>query len=160
MLVMLIIGVVAGLTVPMFRGTLSSVSLQSGARSVMALANHARAMASAQALRYCLNFNPDEGTFWLTAELQPLTAFDQFDPLPNAWGRVFNLPERVAFERLVRVDDGQETPLAGEDARVVFYPDGTADEAEIVLANDRNDVLALSVRPWTGRVKVVPPAQQ
>jgi prepilin-type N-terminal cleavage/methylation domain-containing protein len=157
MLVVLIMGIVAALSAPMFRGTMATVSLQSGARSVMALATHGRAMASAQALRYCLNFNPDERTFWLTAELDPLTAFDQFDPLPNAWGRVFALPESVSFQRLVRIENGAETPLSGEDAGVMFYPDGTADEAEIVLANDRDDALTLRVLPLTGRVRVLSP---
>jgi len=154
MLVMLIIGVLAAMSAPAFRGTMAMAALRSGANSVIALARQARSLASAHALRYRLNFDPDQNTFWITGELDPLSAYGEFDELENTWGRHFALPRRVSFKRIVRIEDGEEVDSSSEEAYVTFNPDGTADEAKIELGNGDGDTVLVRVSPLTGRVAV------
>jgi len=146
--VALLIVMLAAVAVPAFAGFWQASQARNCAWQVAALARRARDYAIGHAVRVALEYDDAERRFRLTAESDPTGAPGEFEDLKLAGAQPVEIPDAV--ERVVRSVEDREADAGWP---VVFFPDGQALAAQIVLEGPRT---AWSVRivPLTGQVKV------
>jgi type II secretory pathway pseudopilin PulG len=162
--VVALMGVLAGLIVPRLAGSLRPRMLSSAATRMVAAARYARDYAATH--RRCVRLLADArtGRVGLLVQVDPRRDEDRYEPIQGP-GRPERLPEGVTIQevrvsRAEPVADGTQ-PSARDSTRppddppgVTFYPDGRADAALIQLT-DGQRVLTLLIAPRTGRAKLV-----
>ena len=127
--VLFLAGLVAALVAPSFSGTLESSRLRSGAAGVRATLTLARTLAASGSRLRSVVFDIERGEYVVDGE-----------------ARTYVLPEGIRIES-ARV--GNEEPEQ-ETFRVRFFPDGSAEGAEIVVASSTGGRLRVTVDPLTG----------
>ena len=127
--VLFLAGLVAALVAPSFSGTLESSRLRSGAAGVRATFTLARTLAASGSRLRSVVFDIERGEYVVDGE-----------------ARTYVLPEGIRIES-ARV--GNEEPEQ-ETFRVRFFPDGSAEGAEIVVASSAGGRLRVTVDPLTG----------
>jgi len=142
-LVMVIICTVLAMAAPSLRGFFASRQTTDAAAQMVALAQYARAQATAQGTTYRLNVDTQAGKYWLTSQ----TA-GAFVALPSEFGRVFLLPEGTRAE--------WESPAeASAQGWVAFYADGRSDTAEIQLTGRQGEKVTVACVSPAERFHVV-----
>ncbi len=126
-IVLLIAGLVVSLVLPSVSGTLESGRLRSAASEVRAVFNLARTLAASAGRERVVTIRPDRGAYGVGGEER-------------------TVPEGVT---IASVRGGSEGPDPGE-FRVRFFPDGSAEEAEVVLTSRTGGRLRVVVDPLTG----------
>lgn len=126
-IVLLIAGLIASLVLPSMSGTLESGRLRAGASDVRATFNLARTLAASGARERVVTFDLERGAYEVD-------------------GQGGLVPEGV---EIASARTGTETVEQGE-ARVRFFPDGSAEEAEVVLTTASGGRLRVTVDPLTG----------
>ena len=135
LVVLFILSLITALAAPSFSRTLVSGRMRASTAQVRATMASARAHAVTEGrTRFVVLYLP-EGKYGLDN-----------DEVPR------ELPEPIRFGAVhVR---GEEIP--GETARVRFYPDGTAEEAEIIIASGDGGELRVWTDPMTGIAEAGP----
>ncbi|MCL1926514.1 MAG: prepilin-type N-terminal cleavage/methylation domain-containing protein [Syntrophorhabdaceae bacterium] len=133
LVVLFILSLFAALAAPSFSRTLLSGRMRACAAEVRATLSKARSHAIAEGRTRFVVFNLEEGTFGLDSDAV-LRGF----------------PEPIQLGSLIVA--GEE--VRGTTARVRFFPDGTAEEAEISVASGDGGMLLLRMDPLTGIVEV------
>lgn len=126
-IVLLIAGMIVSLVLPSVSGTLESGRLRAAAGEVRATFTLARTQAASGGRDRVVTFHLDRGTYGVDGEERLV-------------------PEGVA---IASARAGAETVEEG-DLRVRFFPDGSAEEAEIVLTSRGGGRLRVVVDPLTG----------
>ena len=139
---MVIICTVLAMAAPSLRGFFASRKTQDAAAYIVALAGLARSQAIAEGRLYRLNFDADEGTYWLTARQG-----GEFEKLRAEFGRTFLLPEGAELE--LSSPHGSDHPM-----HVDFYPTGRVDPAMIRLTGRQGDVALVVCPSPTERFRV------
>jgi prepilin-type N-terminal cleavage/methylation domain-containing protein len=147
-LVMMIICTVLAMAAPSLRGFFASHQTQDAAACIVALAGFARSQAIAEARVYRLNFDTEQGTYWLTAQ-----STGAFELLGTEFGRTFLLPEGTELN----FESGE---AAGQSSYVDFYPTGRVDPATITLTGRRGDTVVVACASATEQFHVVAPDDQ
>jgi len=147
--VVLLIVVLAAVAAPSFAGFWRASQARNCAWQVAALARRARDYAICHGVRAAVEYDEARGQFRLTAESDAPDAGGNFEQLRLAGAQPVGIPE--AIERVSVSVEGRET---GPDWPVVFFPDGQALAAQIVLEGPQG-ALSVTVAPLTGRAKVV-----
>ena len=133
LIVLLLMGLIAGIAIPMFSGGVSATALKSAAREVAAGLRYARDQAIAQRADSLLVLDLDGRTFRV---------------LPDP--RVRRLPERIDL----KLYTAQRELVAEKVGAIRFYPDGGSDGGRITLAaGDRK--YDVDVDWLTGRVSIL-----
>jgi len=150
-LVIAILGLALGFLVPRFRDP-SQAELQAQSRRFVMTFRLLRSEAVLHGTAFRLNFDLDQGRYWVSAEdgsVGPMAGLETLGPL--ARGRVLEPPLHIAgilFPTLGgRVQRGQ--------SYIAFYPDGTIDPSVIHLATQR-DAFTLYVNPMNHRLVAIP----
>jgi Tfp pilus assembly protein FimT len=125
-------GLAAALVMPSISGTLASARFRQGAAEVRAALTQARAQAASTGRDRAVRFDLEQGGYGI--------------PSDNV-GR--SLPAGVRVAGVTCWGDTAETGVV----EVRFFPDGSADEAEIVLVDDGGGRIRLRVDPLTGVVE-------
>lgn len=146
---MVLIATLAAVAAPSFAGFWRASQVRNCAWQVAALAGRARDYAICHSVRVALEYREAEQQFRLTAENDPINAADTWEPLRLAGAQPVAVPDGV--EQVALSVEGRD---AGADWPVVFFPDGQALAADIVLLQSRG-ALTVTVAPLTGRAKVV-----
>ena len=128
-IVLFLAGLVAALVVPSFSGTLESARLRSGASDVRAALNLARTLAVSGSSPRAAAFDIEGGRYAVEGE-----------------SRSYVLPDGIRIES---VRTGAEEATRGT-VRVRFFPDGSAQDAEIVVVSPGGGRLRVTVEPLTG----------
>lgn len=128
-IVLFLAGLIAALVVPSFSGTLESSRLRSGASDVRAALTLARTLAVSGSRPRAAAFDIEEGRYAVEGE-----------------ARGYVLPEGIRIES---VRSGSEEAERGT-VFVHFFPDGSAEEAEIVVVASGGGRLRVTVEPLTG----------
>jgi prepilin-type N-terminal cleavage/methylation domain-containing protein len=156
--VLLIIGLVAGLTFPNFSLGGGRVARDEARKlaSVFGLARQ-RAIATGQPHRVVIDL--DDMGYWIEHQPETLDRFALleppaqpdtggqrvvqlaapafegagFEPLPGPFGRAHALPDAIAFDAVQTLAAGE---LRSGWTAITFEPDGSADAAELVLRHD------------------------
>lgn len=131
LLVLAIAGLVAAVVIPSLPGALDSARLRGGAGEVRATLMLARTLAVSDARGRTVAFDLGSGEYGIDGE-----------------ARKRLLPEGV---RLAGVKVGDAAADRGV-ARVRFYPDGSADEAEVAISSDGGGRVQVTIDPLTGIV--------
>ena len=130
-LVMVILSTVLAMAAPSLRGFFASRQIQDAAAQILALTQFARSQAVSEGTTYRLNFDPDEATYWLTANQS-----GAFEELGVEFGRVFELPKDTELEL-------ENVERDGGESYVAFEPQGTVTPATIKLIDRRGNIVKL-----------------
>ncbi|MFA5084872.1 MAG: hypothetical protein WC482_00730 [Candidatus Omnitrophota bacterium] len=115
-LVTLLILMLAGLSAPLFKKTLSDLSAKNASFSICKLINYAQEMAVLERKNYKISFDLKNGRYQLF-NLPPSAKIPAYVKAAGRFGKLFSLPRGMKFSG---VRDG-----------IVFYPDGHCDEIRI-----------------------------
>lgn len=126
-IVLLLAGMLLSVVIPSVSGTLESGRLRSGAAEVRATFNLARTLAASGGRERVVTLHLDRGAYGVDGEERLV-------------------PEGV---EIASARAGAETVERG-DLRVRFFPDGSAEEAEVVLTSRAGGRLRVTVDPLTG----------
>jgi type II secretion system protein H len=131
LLVLALAGLLAAVVIPSLPGAVESARLRGSAGEVRAVLTLARTLAVSEARSRLVAFDLDRGEYGIDAD-----------------SRKWLLPEgiRLATVRLGDADKGSGV------VRVRFYPDGSADDAEIALSSAGGGKRKVTVDPLTGIV--------
>lgn len=145
MLVVAILGLVLGISVPSFVRAYHKEPMRKVLVGVMEACAAARAQAIIQGKTVSLVFQPHEGTFSVEGGT---TAAAALKPGASTSGQI---DESVAIEMLdVNLIEFREADVA----QIRFFANGTCDEFTLILRSDRNEWRKLSVESTTGIVSV------
>ena len=171
MVVIVLLGILSAMILPEMRGTYGDAVLRAASRdlvNVCALAS-SRAVSFNQLHR--VRLDPATGRFRVEKKSRSAAGETVFMPVRDVAGVEGQLDSRL----VVRIRAGGESPdlptdrgeaprnsgHAAMDSEAVpaeavsFYPDGTADRAEIVLRDRDGYGLALRLNPITARLRAV-----
>lgn len=135
-LVLLLAGLLTALVVPSVSGTLESSRLREGAAQVRATFSLARTLSASGGRERSVVFDVDRGEYGIAGERRHLLLPD------GVWIRSIRVGDSVV--------DGER--LSGEPGlpRVRFFPDGSAEETEVVLTSTGGGRITVVVDPLTG----------
>lgn len=134
-MVLVLAGILAALVAPSVSRTLESSRLRGGAAELRATLSLARTLSASAGQARSVLFDLESGEYGIAGE-----------------SRRRLLPEGVSF-RSVRVGDAlaEAGRPPGRDApRVRFFPDGSAEETEVVLTSAGGGMQRVTVDPMTG----------
>ena len=129
MVVLFILSLLAALAAPSFSRTIVSARLRASAAEVRATLARARTLAVAGGTERAVVFDLEKGEYGIDNE----TVRRGF-------------PDPVRMDGLRIVGERKERG----DARVRFYPDGSAEEAEVSVSAGEGGTLRVTVEPLTG----------
>jgi prepilin-type N-terminal cleavage/methylation domain-containing protein len=140
LLVLLILAVVVGMSIPRFRHTFRYLQLQLFASDVARVFTYAnrRAVARGETLR--IHFDVEGRRFWLLRATEASPGVE-FERIAGKLGRGLSVPGAIFLDSRAR--------------EVTFYPDGRADPFEMLIIEDQEERYRLVTDAWTGRVKLL-----
>ncbi|HUY32904.1 MAG TPA: prepilin-type N-terminal cleavage/methylation domain-containing protein [Pirellulales bacterium] len=184
LLVLALLAIMASFSWPALRGSMGGQNLRGAADQVRTRWLRARTKAINSGETISFRYQPDTGRFRIETRTQQqllLAAFSGSSggaaPPTDARQTAAStpadppvedeLPESVSFAGGEVTVDSRATRLAAEDRvrspaggswseAVLFYPDGTATAARVVLVGERGRAIAVEVRSLTGNVRVGP----
>lgn len=160
LLVMVVIGITAGLLAPRMTGSIAAQRLQAQARVVISLSRKARALAAGEGRAYELVIDAEAKQLRLTCRRDPLAeADDPDDPEreavreENEWSRPIPFQEDVTLSDLLFAG---EPPAEDRELlpAIRFRADGTADDAELEFTL-KEDTLRVVIDPHLGQARVL-----
>lgn len=131
LLVIAIAGLIAAVAIPSLPGALESARLRGSAGEVRATLTLARTLAVSEARNRSVAFDPGRGEYGIDGD-----------------ARKWLLPEGIRLAALRPEGSAAEEGVV----RVRFYPDGTADEAEVWISSSGGGRMRIRVDPLTGIV--------
>jgi len=137
-LVILIVSVLIGLSVPLFRGTFSGLQLKNTSLNMAKLVSYARETAIVEKTVYKLNFDLKKGKFWLT-RLESTDVGGVYKRISGRRGKIFFLPDGLFF--------------TGRIKEIFFYPDGRATRADIKITDKTGCGRLLQIKGFGGRLE-------
>lgn len=145
LIVCVIIGLLMCGSVPAFRDAFRGASMRRASGDICAVMRQARALAVAQEWGFIVRFEKEESRYRLVRVSHPS------DPAGGGNDDVWSerrLPKDVVFDEI-------SLSSTGKGYAAVFYPDGTAEEGEIVLkpaSSSREESVEVRIEGATGRV--------
>jgi len=173
LLVLVLFVVVGALAYPALRGPFDTQRLKKSAELVRTEWARARLRAMRTGRVHVFRFTPSSTQYmvetWVTAadddqsvnDFQPTGTTSQGGMRPTLpLSRASELPEGVRFFGGETAIDGRASQWAdsagmgisgsGNPVPVLFYPDGTTSEAAVILVNDRQQCVQVTLRGLTG----------
>ncbi len=138
-LLVVLLGVVAGLSVPSFSRSFADLQLRESADQLAYMMRYAQSRSVLAGKTIVMAFD-DDGAAYRLKEV----------PLPGSEGGAVALPGKLG--RRVALSPGIEWDPPQEAVR--FYPDGTMDEVRIVLRNQQGRAVTVSTAEQIGYVNV------
>ncbi|MGE5700332.1 MAG: Tfp pilus assembly protein FimT/FimU [Deltaproteobacteria bacterium] len=129
LLVMALAGMLAALVVPSLTGTLESARLRGSAGEVRAALTLARTLAVSEARGRFVDFDLGKGEYGVSGD-----------------ARKWLLPDGISLSSIRLGSAEAERGIV----RIRFYPDGSADEAEVAISSAAGGSRRVSVDPLTG----------
>lgn len=166
LLVLALLVVLAAVAWPSLEPSLASVELRKSADRIRMEWTRARVESLSTGSTILFRYEPQGNLYCLQRQPEP-----QFSPgaaesvsaqlVEDSQSREYFLPEKISFLES-EISDGAvgslETNLdsaAGEWSEpITFYPDGSASDARLVLGNERQQCIEISLRGLTGTVRV------
>ncbi len=152
-LVMIVLFILAGVAAPRFSDFFPSLQVGRTADELLAWARKARSEAALTGARHRLVFDVEGGRYWIEYEPKPLREPGIYRKMSGFWGEG-TLPDGVTLESLEGLEEDQGLRV------LVFRPDGTSEDASIVVANERGDRRTLRVVGATSQVSVESPLEE
>lgn len=134
-LVVLIISVLVGISIPRFGKTFTEIELDAAANKVVSLIRYAQARSIVERETFRLNIDAAKGKFWVTRKEQ-----DEFARIEGRFGRVFSIPGTIS--------------CIADSEKIDFSSDGSSQKADIILIG-KTRIYKLSAGRAIGHVNVV-----
>ena len=165
MLVLAIMIVVAALAVPAVQGTIGNQAIASGTDRVRVAMGQARVQSIRSGKVFAFFFQRNGQWF----DVAPLAEYGQLTSQQNN-GRVVTsrdrevsdnyLPRQVRFaagetQLDSRSETAKESSGVGSIDAVLFYPDGTSQDAKLYLQDEQGRLMAVELRGLTGMAKSI-----
>ncbi len=160
MVVLVLIGVMTAVIIPEMKGTFEDALLRSTSRKLVDACNVANSRAITINQLHRVRIDRTQGRYVLERKGQE--GGRGFAPLRDVAGAEGQLDKRISIEIRKASDSAADEPggaaalrndsLNSNPDEISFYPDGTADEAQIVLRDRDGFRLALRINPTTARV--------
>lgn len=161
LLVVAVIAILAALSVPLWRNMLESEKVTRSGDIIRAEIGAARVNAIRESTEFVFCYIPETGQFWnepLSNSTSPLLvdAPTSKVSLPPS----NSLPQGVTFmqgevqESTRSMDAEEETGASTNCTRIIFYPDGSAQNASVKITNEFEDIIQITVRGVTGTTSV------
>lgn len=166
MVVLVLIGIMTAMIIPEMSGTYEDAVLRSSSRELINVFNlaYSRAVTANQLQR--VRFDPSSGRYVMEKRVRARLGESGFAPVRDVPGGEGKIDSRISME-LHRPgeglsdgsDQGEQSASTdnslAQDTAIAFYPDGTADAAEVLLQDRDGFRLALRINPITARVNIV-----
>ena len=130
--VVIMIGVIFGLSVPALNKRSSDFSIIEESRNILSLSIYARQRAVSESVVYRLNIDEDLNSYYLSYR----NTIGNFTESEDKYGR----PRKL----------GSELKIKSDKPFVDFYPDSKVDQAKISLENLKGKTINLESRPFLG----------
>ncbi len=143
MLVIVILGVIAGLSIPNLSQTYNKFLLEQTVSDISNLMRYAQGRAIAQRKIIQLNLDADKKHYWLqerSAPEQEEKPSSSFQPIQGRLGRIFLIPREIV--------------VSAENNTINFSPDGGIDKTTIVSCLKKR-CLTISTKEQRGYVLVL-----
>ena len=157
LMVVLIIGLIAGSGTGLYVGTFKKMRVQKAAYDLLLTAQYGRIMAIEQNCRCTLMLDSTNNRFWLTKlewDEESEEASEQI--VKDPYCKPVEFEGDVVFEdiqiALANLEAGQQDEEEQERS-IVFMPDGSAQTAAIQIGNGRNHY-TVGISAATGRAKL------
>lgn len=153
MVVLLLIAVMSAMIIPAMHGTYEDALLRSTARRLIDVLNLANSRAVTLNQTFQVRLNTTDGKYLLEPLRKAATAPPQFTPFEGVFDKRISVVLRSPVSLSApEADDEEGRP---HTAQISFYPDGTADNRELLLRDRDGFQLALRINPITARVHIV-----
>lgn len=139
LLVVIILGILAGMGAPAFRKTYLNLELNNTANNLAFLMRYAQGRCVVERTIYRLNFDSERKRCWLTK--QSIGAAESFEKVSSKFSRSIIFPKEIKVE--------------SELEAVNFYPDGKIDSVNIYLKYKNDRTLIISTEGQIGYVEVL-----
>lgn len=142
-LVTVIILVLVGLSIPLFRNTFSALSAKDAAFNISKLANYAQEKAIIDKNSYSIIFDFNRRQYQLFG-LKRSGEKLSYAQVPGRFGRAFSLPQGIYF-----YDPKSDVTLQpGEEYKkqALFYPDGRSDELSIDIIDRKGNGYSITLK--------------
>lgn len=138
LLVILIIGILAGISIPQLRKTFDNFELENFVKDIYYLNRYLQASAIGRGRIQCLNIIQDEGKFWATYKEN-----DKPQKIEGRFGKDYKAPEGT----VVFIEPPERTTI-------YFYPDGSIDKVKITLENRHKRQISIATQGIIGDIKI------
>lgn len=147
-LVVLILSILSGLTLPHFSRTRENFALKQQTQDLAHVMRYAQSRAVTKGKEMRLAFSPDFSSYQLTEEMEGMEgdgpqgaqeAERSFEAIAGRWGRVFPLPASIKIE--------------SEEMDIHFYADGSMDKRRISICR-ADQCSAISTKEQRGHVRI------
>ena len=166
MVVVVLIGILTAMIIPEMKGTYGDALLRSTSRDLVNVFNLAYSRAVTLNQTHRVRLPQASGRFMTEARTSGGQGPEEFLPvrdLPGSQGELdtrisvaIHRPETSPEPVGEAISSGPSGGLSAQTAdAIAFYPDGTADSAEVELRDRQGFRLALRVNPVTARVHIV-----
>jgi hypothetical protein len=162
MIVCGIMALVMATSIPFLHNLWHKDGLRKAVADIVEVCSHARAMAIMSGTKTEVVVHPRAGSFSVSGGSMAVARAPRGDPAafdanappppsPTGSGLSAQLPENILIEMLdINLSEYRES----DEARVVFYPNGTCDELTIILHTDKNELRKISLEVTTGLASV------
>jgi len=133
-LVIIIISVLVGISLPNTKKTFNNLQLNSFTRQLQDFMNYLHERAIVEEKIIYLNIDKENNEYW--AKIQ-----DGQDRL-----RTYSIPEELTIEIIKKIDTG--------DKQILFLPDGSIDKVTIKINNRDNQSIILTTEGLFGKAKI------
>jgi type II secretion system protein H len=173
MVVMVLIGIMTAMILPEMKGTYEDALLRSTSRELVSVCSLAssHAVSVNQACRLRLDLKT--GHYLIESRASDRGPEGRAFAAREVTGGEGELDTRISIEIHKTGEDAAEgaeqasasspdttAPSERRDDGITFYPDGTADESEILLRDRDGFRLALRINPITARVRIIELARE
>lgn len=176
MVVIVVLGIVAAMAAPNLAGVFATMQLRGAAADLRDMMDYCYRQSVATGRVHALVFRADDGSCRIVAEppvVDPLaddgrqvspTATPPPRPAPADGGDGLvdvaipghmqrRLPPEITVAQVQVFDTGLSTTAEG-DLRLLFFPDGTCEFAELTLLNRQNEMIVVTLNGLTGMIDV------
>ncbi len=142
LLVIVLLSVIAGLTIPDFGRTYQKVALKQAVGDIVYLMRYAQSRAILSGHAQQIHFDTAQSRYWLTQSAAPEDGMSPARPEPVAgrMGKTFRLPDKVRLE----------SPVSA----IGFGPDGTIDKTRFLVCL-KEECLTVSTQEQNGYVDII-----
>src|SRR5262249_12048315 len=167
MVVLVLIGILSAMILPEMKGTYSDALLRSSGRELVSAFKLAYSQAVSQNQINVVRIEEKKGHFAVERRVQRPGHAAEFAPLKEISGSSGDFDNRITVEIRKTSDPTDENSRSETDSAsnserlaprndvLAFYPDGTADGAEVLLHDSTGAGLRLKLDPITARVEIL-----
>lgn len=138
LLVIVVISILAGISVPKFRKTFRDIQLASSTHTLVSLMRYAQERSIIEGVSFKIQFDRSTNTYLLLKETEPFS--NKFEREKGRYRKMNRIPLDILFK--------------ASEKEIVFFPDGRATSVEITLENKNKNRKRITAKGIGGRIRI------